>query len=97
MHDLFGSVDNVADFVRITKTCCIRHSIGTLNQYMDGKKHCRRCETYFYYNGLFCPCCGMQLRKTPPTKGGKEKLRRAYIDRTLKGPSSKIRILKTNV
>ena len=65
MHDLFGSVDNVADFVRITKTCCIRHSIGTLNQYMDGKKHCRRCETYFYYNGLFCPCYGMQLRLSP--------------------------------
>src|SRR5207248_9018290 len=27
------------------------------NQYIDGKKYCRRCETYFYHNGLFCPCC----------------------------------------
>jgi|SRR6187200_367119 len=68
------------------------------NQYIDGKKYCRRCETYFYHNGLFCPCCGMQLRRTPSTKNGKERLRRrVYVNRTLKGPSSKIKSLKTNV
>jgi uncharacterized paraquat-inducible protein A len=35
------------------------------NQYINGKRYCRRCETYFYYNGSFCPCCGMQLRLSP--------------------------------
>jgi hypothetical protein len=68
------------------------------NQYIDGKKYCRRCETYFYHNGLFCPCCGMQLRRTLSTRSGKERLRRrAYMNRTLKGPSSKIISLKTIV
>jgi hypothetical protein len=27
-----------------------------------------------YHNGIFCPCCGMQLRTTPIDKIGKEKL-----------------------
>jgi hypothetical protein len=38
------------------------------DQYIVGKKYCRRCETYFYYNGSFCPCCGMQLRLSPTSK-----------------------------
>jgi hypothetical protein len=29
-----------------------------------------------YNDGLFCPCCGMQLRLTPSNKEGKERLRR---------------------
>ncbi|MFL6369161.1 MAG: hypothetical protein ACJ72T_11550, partial [Nitrososphaeraceae archaeon] len=37
-----------------------------------GKKYCRRCEVYLYNDGLFCPCCGMQLRLTPYNKEGKE-------------------------
>jgi hypothetical protein len=46
------------------------------NQYILGKKYCRRCEVYIYHHGLFCPCCGMQLRRTPASKNGKERLRR---------------------
>ena len=46
------------------------------DQYIVGKKYCRRCEVYFYHSGLFCPCCGMQLRRTPASKNGKERLRR---------------------
>ena len=46
------------------------------DQYIVGKKYCRRCEVYIYHNGLFCPCCGMQLRRTPASKNGKERLRR---------------------
>lgn len=46
------------------------------NQYILGKKYCRRCEVYIYHSGLFCPCCGMQLRRTPASKNGKERLRR---------------------
>ena len=46
------------------------------NQYIDGKKYCRRCEIFLYYNGIFCPCCGMQLRRTPSNKSGKERLKK---------------------
>jgi len=46
------------------------------DQYIVGKKYCRRCEVYIYHSGLFCPCCGMQLRRTPASKNGRERLRR---------------------
>jgi uncharacterized paraquat-inducible protein A len=49
--------------------------VGEAN-YSVGKKYCRRCEIYLYHNGIFCPCCGMQLRTTPTTKKGKERLRK---------------------
>jgi uncharacterized Zn finger protein (UPF0148 family) len=43
--------------------------------YLAGQKYCRRCEVYMFYNkGIFCPCCGMQLRTTPTNRRGKEKL-----------------------
>ncbi|MFL6441668.1 MAG: hypothetical protein ACJ702_06900 [Nitrososphaeraceae archaeon] len=29
----------------------------------------------YYNDGMFCPCCGMQLRLTPSNREGKEKLR----------------------
>ena len=47
--------------------------IGKAN-YLIGKKYCRRCEIYLYYDGVFCPCCGMQLRTTPSNKKAKERL-----------------------
>ncbi|MFL6324160.1 MAG: hypothetical protein ACJ71K_11090 [Nitrososphaeraceae archaeon] len=46
------------------------------SNYSLGKKYCRRCEVYLYYNeSMFCPCCGMQLRLTPSNREGKERLR----------------------
>jgi uncharacterized paraquat-inducible protein A len=46
------------------------------SNYSVGKKYCRRCEVYMYHNeGIFCPCCGMQLRLTPSNREGKERLR----------------------
>ena len=51
------------------------------NQYVEGKKYCRRCEVFLFYNGgLFCPCCGMQLKRTPTAKRGKERLRRKKVE-----------------
>jgi hypothetical protein len=50
------------------------------SHYLVGKKYCRRCEIYMYHNdGVFCPCCGMQLRTTPIDKKGKENLRNAKM------------------
>jgi hypothetical protein len=28
----------------------------------------------YYNDGMFCPCCGMQLRLTPSNTEGKERL-----------------------
>jgi hypothetical protein len=36
------------------------------SHYSVGKKYCRRCECYFIIQRMFCECCGMQLRATPP-------------------------------
>ena len=44
--------------------------------YFAGKKYCRRCEIFLYHNGMFCPCCGMQLRLSPARKRDKERLRK---------------------
>ena len=44
--------------------------------YANGNKYCRRCEVYFFHNGIFCPCCGKALRMSPTSKREKEKLRK---------------------
>jgi hypothetical protein len=48
--------------------------------YFAGKKYCRSSEVYLYNKGIFCPCCGMQLRLTPSNKEGKERLRQGSIE-----------------
>jgi predicted amidophosphoribosyltransferase len=58
-----------------------RISFGAGGNYFDGKKYCRRCEVYLYHNGLFCPCCGMQLRLTPSSRECKEILRKRKASR----------------
>jgi hypothetical protein len=45
------------------------------SHYFVGKKYCRRCEIYLYHEGLFCPCCGMQMRTTPIDTKDKAKIR----------------------
>jgi hypothetical protein len=52
----------------------LKRQVGQ-SDYLVGKKYCRRCEVYLYYDGIFCPCCGMQLRTNPIDKEGKEKIR----------------------
>jgi uncharacterized Zn finger protein (UPF0148 family) len=49
------------------------------SHYADGKKYCRRCEIYFSYDGVFCPCCGMALRMSPTSKRDKERLRQLKL------------------
>ncbi len=45
------------------------------SHYEGGKKYCRRCEVYYYHDGVFCTCCGMALRTSPTNKKDKERLR----------------------
>jgi hypothetical protein len=43
--------------------------------YLAAQKYCRGWEIYLFYNkGIFCPCCVRQLRTTPTTKIGRDKL-----------------------
>jgi len=49
------------------------------SHYEGGKKYCRRCEIYFSYDGVFCPCCGMALRMSPTSKKDKEKLKQIQL------------------
>jgi hypothetical protein len=44
------------------------------SHYEGGKKYYRRCEVYYCYDGVFCPCCGMALRASPTSKRYKERL-----------------------
>jgi hypothetical protein len=45
------------------------------NQYVEGKQYCRQYDIFLYRNGLFCPCCGVQLRLPSTGKNGEERLR----------------------
>ncbi len=47
--------------------------------YGNGNKYCRRCEVYFFHDGIFCPCCGMALRSSPTSKKDKETLRQLKL------------------
>ena len=47
-----------------------------ISNYSLGQKYCRRCEVYLYNEGMFCPCCGMQLRLSPSSTRYKEILRK---------------------
>ncbi|MFL6340733.1 MAG: hypothetical protein ACJ72U_04210, partial [Nitrososphaeraceae archaeon] len=50
----------------ICERICFEKITFGISNYSLGKKYCRRCDVYMYYNeGMFCPCCGMQLRITP--------------------------------
>jgi uncharacterized Zn finger protein (UPF0148 family) len=61
------------------RICSEKITFGISN-YSLGQKYCRRCDVYMYYNeGMFCPCCGMQLRITPSNREGKETLRQEKI------------------
>jgi len=51
------------------------------SHYEGGRKYCRRCEIYFSYDGVFCPCCGMALRMSPPSKRDKGRLRQLRLRR----------------
>jgi len=52
-----------------------------MSRYGLGKKYCRRCEVYFYLDGVFCSCCGMALRVSPTSKRDKERLRQIQLRR----------------
>jgi uncharacterized Zn finger protein (UPF0148 family) len=49
------------------------------SHYENGKKYCRRCEVYYYHDGVFCPCCGIALRTSPTNRREKERLRQLTL------------------
>ncbi len=39
--------------------------------YANGGSRCNgRCQAWVKYDGLFCPCCSVRLRKHPRSKNG---------------------------
>jgi hypothetical protein len=48
---------------------CIPKILLVKPHYGNGNKYCRRCEVYFFHDGIFCPCpcpcCGTALRMSP--------------------------------
>jgi hypothetical protein len=51
------------------------------SHYEGGKKYCRRCEVYYFHDGMFCPCFGMALRTSPSSKRDMERLRKLQLRR----------------
>ncbi len=51
-------------------------------RYEDGQSRCSMCDIFMRYAGIWCPCCGTRLRKTPRSLKYKEQLkeRRAKIE-----------------
>ena len=45
------------------------------SRYSGGQKHCRHCDLFIKWEGLWCPCCGYRLRTKPRHSKYKAKLR----------------------
>ncbi|WP_100182101.1 hypothetical protein [Candidatus Nitrosotenuis aquarius] len=46
-----------------------------IGRYAAGQKRCQVCEMFVNWDGTYCPCCGMKLRKVPRNSFYKQKLR----------------------
>ncbi len=46
-----------------------------MGRYSSGQSRCQICEIYMVFDGIFCPCCGTRLRKTPRGLKYKAKMR----------------------
>lgn len=31
-------------------------------RYENGQKRCQTCQIFIYFDGMYCPCCNVQLR-----------------------------------
>jgi hypothetical protein len=60
---------------------CIPRLFFGKSHYEGCKKYCRRCEVYYYHDGVFCLCCGMALRMSPTSKRDKERLKQLQVRR----------------
>ena len=64
----------------VCKGICIRYYKADRPKsgmrYISGQKHCRHCEIYIIWKGLWCPCCSYRLRSGPRSSKYKLALRR---------------------
>lgn len=51
------------------KDICKRHAAkkpaGGIGRYEAGQKRCQTCNSWMYFEGLWCPCCGFRFRTKP--------------------------------
>jgi hypothetical protein len=78
---IFSSPTFFLQFCMVCRNLCERlfsKIIFGKSHYEEVKKYFRRCEVYYYSNGVFCPCFGMALRMLP-TERDKERLRQSRL------------------
>ena len=44
------------------KGICVRYKASA--RYANGHKHCKVCDLFIKWDGLFCPCCGYKTNET---------------------------------
>lgn len=62
----------------ICRRICIRYKAYKpidSSRYANGQKHCRLCNLFIQWDGLWCPCCGYRLRTRPRHSKYRAKLR----------------------
>jgi hypothetical protein len=78
-----GALQNICiisvGFAGIYVRCGIPKLFLVKSHYEGGKKYCRRCEVYYYHDGVFCPCCVMALPMSPTNRRDKERLRQSQL------------------
>ena len=61
----------------VCRDICKRYRFVSSNKssrqiYLDGAVRCNSfCQIFLRWDGAFCPCCGMKLRRKPRNKQGK--------------------------
>ena len=56
---------------------CHRYEITKpkgVGRYASGQKRCNSCNIFVEWDGMFCPCCKLQLRRSPRSRKYREKL-----------------------
>ncbi len=83
----------------VCKGICLRHKYKKVQKgfYLNGASRCQgHCGgIWLDWLGLFCPCCGMKLRKTPRNKHGKQI--RANIEASRYGEELEVPVITVHV
>lgn len=55
----------------LCKWNCLKYKAtkpGGKARYSNGQSRCTTCMIFIIWEGVFCPCCGARLKKTPTKK-----------------------------
>ncbi len=60
----------------LPKIIGLKFTIAMVMIIASGQKRCSKCDIFIEWEGAFCPCCKLLLRKTPRSKKYQEILTR---------------------